>query len=205
MQRSAYVIAAWGGPRRVSDDIYERDRSAYLHYHLRQLKLLEHFLDLIIVAIPRNDGQAARFFDYAHKCIPDRIGTAQVKTLWRTNNRGLAFGSFEEAFCEYKDEADYWFFFEDDYVPMANRFDVEMIDRWRASLNPSFIAARLNRGDARRRLHALVSIGMTTKEKIEELSGFHGGLQYLKEEADYRAHEIEKSQRLFSGSAQPPF
>jgi len=197
--KRAYVIAAWGGPRRVADPLYEMDRTAYLRHHLRMLTELNHSLDLIIVAVPRNDGQCRAFFDYVDHDLPDKIRGARIEVLWRGNNKGLAFGSFEDAFHAYRGEAGYWFFFEDDYVPMLHLFDDLMIERFHTSLDASFIAARLNDG-TRRELHAVVSIGLTTREKIDALEEQAGGLVYYREEGTYRDHEVQKSQRLFSGS-----
>lgn len=201
---SAYVIAAWGGARRVADEFYDHDRTIYLRKHIQQLQELRHGLDLVVVAVPRDNGQDGAFFDYVHQELPDKIvqpdgHETKVEVLWRDSNKGLAFGSFDDAFQKWKDEIVWWYWFEDDYVPMLHRFDFEMKKIWHQSQGISFLAARVNRHDTQGMPHAIISIGMTRTEKILAVEEYHGGLVYLRDEGDeYLPHEDFMSQRRFT-------
>ena len=201
--RSAYVIATWGGPRRVEDKLYAKDRTIYIRHHLAQLETLRHELDLVIIAVPRDESQDYEFFDWLREEVQEKVGSARVEVFWRDNNQGLAFGSFEEAFLRYqeRESIDWWYWFEDDYVPLLDRFDFQMRRVWEESKDPSFVAARISHHDTQGMPHAIISIGMTSTEKINQVRELHGGLVYLKEDSsDYANHETYMSQRKFTNT-----
>lgn len=95
--------------------------------------------DLLIV---NHDIQSPGVYDYLSDIKGTQIKNGEVKVLNRPIvNKDLSFGSYKYAFHKLQNEYDYWFFNEDDILPLKENYIKEMIDVMDKDPSIGFVAA----------------------------------------------------------------
>lgn len=122
MCKTAYIIATYGG-QRLSGKIAERE--LYLREHLQQLTEVQHNIDTIIVIVNTDKTEARSFTQYIES-LPDTIGNSKL-IVERRENIGLSYGAFNHVFKGHVSEFDYFILLEDDYIPVEDNFDTNLI------------------------------------------------------------------------------
>ncbi len=118
-----YVMACWMGARNYDDSRHAKDRSLFVREHLAQLEGLAHSLDQITVVLAEGgDPEADAYVKGLKTC-----GDTPVCVLTR-ENIGLSYASWNHAYDTFADEFDYSIIVEDDYVPVVEGFDAELVD-----------------------------------------------------------------------------
>lgn len=121
-KRVNYVIATWGGPRRLGGAY-----GNYTYKHLKFLEKIKHNLDQITVVWPDNQQELYSYRKYMESIDGTEINGTPVKVL-KTKNRFQSYGQYISAFKKFGNDFDYFIFTEDDYVAVANDFDKDLID-----------------------------------------------------------------------------
>lgn len=160
--RTNFVIATWGGERystSLCPQINAKaiaDRTWYLQTLLAQLKSLKHSMTQItIVANPAAD-EPEYFTKYLQNCW-------DAVVLRRGVNEGMSYGAYVHAYEKFAGQFDYWFFFEDDYLPMVDDFDQIFIKRFESFSDCGWMRA----GGA--------EVGITSGKVLEKISTAYGG------------------------------
>lgn len=185
--RTWYVIAAWGGPRRKSDRRYEADRSYYLRGQVAQLNHLKHDVERVLVMVPECSKETKEFKDYLRY-----LAELPKWTVIRRPNAGLSYGSYSDAFAstvgEGRDHPDWWIFTEDDYVPVLDNFDREMCDMFRELPRCGYLCGAAWKGPHDQfPFHAGMSVGISTHEIWLKVFREHGMLPHQKSGDGYAA------------------
>lgn len=138
-----YVIATFGDVRGSSsadpeiNREYLKDYSYYLREHLKQLDKLKHNLSQITIVVNKLEYESESFIDYI-----DEISTSRkYKVLRRPSNEGISYGAYSYAYDTCGDDFDYYFFIEDDYIPVMNNFDKIFIKCFKEIENCGFLVA----------------------------------------------------------------
>ena len=115
-----YVITTWSGPRRVPN-------LSYLKNHLINLLTLKHNLSQITIVKPIVEDCDMSYYE-----IDSLINkfNCDVKILEKYDNMGQSYGQFFHAYETYKNEFDYYIFFEDDYMVDIDHFDKILVDEF---------------------------------------------------------------------------
>lgn len=127
--KSVYVIATYGGHRptaRMSpfgNAEYLNSPSWNIKTHLERLSKLKHNINQIIVVVPPNPKK----FLSELSVIADQYS---IEVFYRRKNQGMSYGGYSDVFGYYKNKFDYYFFFEDDYVPVLDNFDSIFIENY---------------------------------------------------------------------------
>lgn len=116
-----YVIATWGGSRRLGHNY-----GNYLYSHIKLLKRTQHNLSQITVVWPENKTELWSYKKFLQEIDGSIIGKAKVKIL-KTQNRYQSYSQYIESFKVYPD-FDYYIFTEDDYVAVLDNFDSVLIE-----------------------------------------------------------------------------
>jgi hypothetical protein len=130
--RSCYIIAAWGGQRRMPQhpDL-EKDGALYLREHVKRVLSYCKSINHIVVASPRGF-----FYKGYEEYLAELEGLREVNgvtiEVFRRENVGFSYGSFSDVFGKHRTQFNYYFIAEDDYLPAVQDFDqilLRMIDR----------------------------------------------------------------------------
>jgi len=124
------VIATWSGLRsdgriESQDKYFAKDRSVYIRAQIHQLSTLQHNLDQITIAVPKNTNEPKEFTQFINK-IPCEIKNTPVKII-RRSNVGHSYGSFNSVYEKYRNQFDFYILLEDDYVFVLDYFDEILI------------------------------------------------------------------------------
>lgn len=96
-------------------------------------------MDLIII---NHDIQDQEVYDLLNDYDGQEIITGKIKVIHRPRiNCDLSFGSYKYAFYLLQDEYDYWFFSEDDLLPLTNGVIPELIHILNSEDNVGFVGA----------------------------------------------------------------
>lgn len=114
-----YVIASWSGDRTV----YRND---YLHKHLQHLSKLDHNLSQITIGHPFNKKESK---GYLEECLSIKQSCTVV--VMDQENIGISYGQYARAYNKFRTEFDWYIFIEDDYFPVIDNFDNELIDMYK--------------------------------------------------------------------------
>lgn len=172
--RIAYVVSAWGGPRRG-----QRKKIDWLRIHFDRLaKLKTSLVTETIVVVPQG-GETEDLRETLNKL------EAQGCHIFRRKNVGLSYGCFTDAYGVYKDhiDVDYWMFIEDDWTLVEEFWDKRIVEMYRKSEagllcglasgdGPASAANWRQRGERPR--HAAISNGITSTEVIQKVWEHHG-------------------------------
>ncbi len=118
-----YVICCWSGGRRAGGPRGEY----YLEKHLESLANLRHTqISQITVMIPHNDYESSSYTRVVEN-MPLTLNGVPIHARRRLN-RGMSYGSFSDAYRDWRDTTPYYMFMEDDYVFTTDDFDIKMIE-----------------------------------------------------------------------------
>lgn len=125
--KAVQVIATYFGERRN----YPKNAIQVAEVLNQQIKLLQDFnvgcdCDFLIV---NHDIESPRVYDYLSALEGTQLKNGIIRVLHRPIvNNDLSFGSYKYAFYKFKNEYDYWYFTEDDVLPLRENYIKEMID-----------------------------------------------------------------------------
>ena len=127
MKKTAKVLAFYFGDRRH----YPHNRKGVEELFLKQLETHKELdpgcpMDLIIVNHEIGDMQSRKFLNM-YDGTPIHSGVVRILHRPRISF-DLSFGSYKYAFWKFQDEYDYWFFCEDDVLPLKENMVQGMID-----------------------------------------------------------------------------
>lgn len=175
--KTNYVIGCWSGPRQEYPS-----GAIFIRTHLEQLQRVKHQLDLVTIGYPRCEQENPEYTDYMmeleHKgCLED--GTP-VDVL-RTDNVGLSYGQWYKAYEKYTEQFDYYILIEDDYLPVIDHFDSELIEMQR-KLSSGYLCGLIfdqsGRYGAYYNKHAAMSNGIITSDCFKAIYEKHGSLLF---------------------------
>lgn len=152
-----YMIAAYGGSRRGTNEHYSKDKTYYLKNHLERLEKLKHNLDQITVIVAK-DGECPKEFN---EYINDLRKDDNYVIIERVSY-GQSYGSWSKGFQEYR-EFDYHIFIEDDYVFTQDNFDAIMIEKFERNENCGYLCSLKYYN------HAAISNGISSKEVLNKV------------------------------------
>jgi hypothetical protein len=120
--RIAYVVACYFGDRRTPDRLYEENRLCHLDQQIKALTKVEANLitDIIFVA---NGGLPE------HTQLPSEINGKSV-SMYERDNYGMSYGAWDFVYQKAKEDFDYLFLIEDDYIPVIDNFDKIFLDQF---------------------------------------------------------------------------
>lgn len=120
MDKTNYVIATWGGPRRLPNTNYIKD-------HLSNLLKLKNNLTQITIVKPlcHENDITSEYYNIEH--LTSQFN-CEVVVLEKPNNSGHSYGQLFHTYQTYGDKFDYYIFVEDDYVVDIDYFDSILIN-----------------------------------------------------------------------------
>ena len=136
----AKVLAFYFGWRRL----YPHNKEGVIDLFKTQIKTHQTLnpgvnMDLIIV---NHDTQDQDVYDLLNEYDGQDVSTGKIKVIHRPRiSSDLSFGSYKYAFHLLKNEYDYWFFSEDDILPLTNGVVPELIDILNSSEDIGFVGA----------------------------------------------------------------
>jgi hypothetical protein len=136
----AKVLAFYFGWRRL----YPHNKEGVIDLLKTQIKTHQTLnpgvnMDLIIV---NHDTQDQDVYDLLNEYDGQDISTGKIKVIHRSRiSSDLSFGSYKYAFYLLQNEYDYWFFSEDDILPLTNGVVPELIDILNSSEDIGFVGA----------------------------------------------------------------
>lgn len=178
-----YIIATWGGDRRVESKSYEEDRAFHIKAQINRLSNLNHSIDQITIVIneDHNSAEHPEFMEYINS-IPDTVGGSTVHVKIR-KNIGMSYGAWNYACEEYLNLFDYHIIVEDDYIPVIDNFDKILIEELE-SKNLGYLCACYTD-------HASVSNGIISSAALKSIYNSGNNLPYANQEnGSYGVNEI---------------
>jgi hypothetical protein len=136
----AKVLAFYFGWRRH----YPHNKEGVIDLFKTQIKTHQTLnpgvnMDLIIV---NHDTQDQDVYDLLNEYDGQDVSTGKIKVIHRPRiSSDLSFGSYKYAFYLLQNEYDYWFFSEDDILPLTNGIVPELIDILNSSEDIGFVGA----------------------------------------------------------------
>jgi hypothetical protein len=136
----AKVLAFYFGWRRL----YPHNKEGVIDLFKTQIKTHQTLnpgvnMDLIIV---NHDTQDQDVYDLLNEYDGQDVSTGKIKVIHRPRiSSDLSFGSYKYAFHLLQNEYDYWFFSEDDILPLTNGVVPELIDILNSSEDIGFVGA----------------------------------------------------------------
>jgi len=189
---TCYVIAAYSGQRRVLDYRAKADPLFYIKTHLKQLDLLAHDIDLVVLAYC--GPHLLEVADYIHEVdfdFPLEVMTRQ--------NIGMSYGAYSDVYERHRMKYDYYVFVEDDYFPVLDNFDT-VLSKYLEDEKCAYICGLVSDGAPMNVMHAAISNGMARSSVLEEMFVKDSKLPHYDAKAGqecYGCHEI-KGQVAFS-------
>lgn len=120
MTKINYVVALWGGRPQCEVNI---------RLHIDLLNSLKNNVSQVTLVSPAYSDRPSPAFE---KTLKELDGTtlangANVVVLRRNHNANISYGSWSDAYGEYRDQFDYYIFLEDDYIPARPFFDTILV------------------------------------------------------------------------------
>lgn len=100
-----------------------KDGALYLREHVKRVLAYCKNIDRIVVASPWGDGFYKGYEEYLEELERLREMNGITIEVFRRENVGLSYGSFNDVFGKYRTAFDYYFVAEDDYLPAVPEFD----------------------------------------------------------------------------------
>lgn len=125
--KAIQIIATYFGERRN----YPSNATQVAEVLNQQIELHQEFdvgcnCDFLIV---NHDIESPQVYDYLSSIEGTQLKNGVIKVLHRPIlNKDLSFGSYKYAFHKFENEYDYWYFTEDDILPLRKNYIKEMID-----------------------------------------------------------------------------
>lgn len=138
--KAAQVLATYFGNRRS----FPFNKNGVINTINKQIETLQELdlgydTDLLIV---NHDIKDSEVYEFLSKIENIKLKNGIVKIINRSIiNNDMSFGSYKYAFYKFQNEYDYWFFNEDDILPLRSKVVKEMIDMLESDLNLGFIPA----------------------------------------------------------------
>lgn len=136
----AKVLAFYFGDRRH----YPKNKEGVIDLFKTQIKTHQTLnpgvnMDLIIV---NHDTQDQDVYDLLNEYDGQDVSTGKIKVIHRPRiSSDLSFGSYKYAFHLFQNEYDYWFFSEDDILPLTNGVVPELINILNSNEDVGFVGA----------------------------------------------------------------
>ena len=136
----AKVLAFYFGWRRL----YPHNKEGVIDLFKTQIKTHQTLnpgvnMDLIIV---NHDTQDQDVYDLLNEYDGQDVSTGKIKVIHRPRiSSDLSFGSYKYAFHLFQNEYDYWFFSEDDILPLTNGVVPELINILNSNEDVGFVGA----------------------------------------------------------------
>ena len=136
----AKVLAFYFGDRRH----YPKNKEGVIDLFKTQIKTHQTLnpgvnMDLIIV---NHDTQDQDVYDLLNEYDGQDVSTGKIKVIHRPIiSSDLSFGSYKYAFHLFQNEYDYWFFSEDDILPLTNGVVPELINILNSNEDVGFVGA----------------------------------------------------------------
>jgi hypothetical protein len=101
----------------------KKDGALYLREHAKKVLLYCKNINHIVVASPRGAGFYQGYEEYLEELERLREVNGVTIEVFRRENVGFSYGSFNDVFGKYRTKFDYYFVAEDDYLPAVPDFD----------------------------------------------------------------------------------
>ena len=138
--KAAQILATYFGERRTYP--YDVENTIeILKKQIENLKTLDtgYNSDLVIVNHDSGNTDAHEFLNQVDNM---ELKNGVVRVLNRPIiNHDMSFGSYKYAFHKYQNEYDFWFFNEDDILPVVGNFIGDMINLLESDSKVGFVAA----------------------------------------------------------------
>lgn len=200
VNKTCLIVNFYFGDRRNPCKKYEEDRLILLKTQIDMLTKINHNLSKIVFYFNIDETDFG-LMNTVIKMVPNSIQNSSLDIRFRNNkNGGYSYGSFSDAFTEYKEKFDYFIFLEDDYFIIENYFDSILIDIYHSYKNCGYLCS-LKTGTFSEGehidTHAANSFGIASKNNLQLVFDKFGRLPYK----DGNSYSInEHSQILFSNA-----
>lgn len=174
--KTNYVICCWSGPRRFLDNRARTNPCHYLQSQFQRLNDLTHNLTKITLAISHNPKEPKAFREYLNS-FPKRIQNTEVEIMERPNS-GMSYGAISDVYVKHKNEFEYYFQIEDDYLVGQHNFDTIHINFLKEHPRCGLVCAVAGKHPHLNTMpyHAMVSNGCFKTEALEKLAKNNGGI-----------------------------
>lgn len=160
-----YVMCCWSGGRRLQDNRYIADPTYYLRKHLRILEKFHHNLDQITIVVAKNEREPTSYRTLLNS-LPNKIQNSPVVLMERPN-LGMSYGSFSDAYKEFRTKFDYYFYVEDDGIYLQHDFDKINLEYMEQDGKCGYLCGYV--GSNGFPLHAAISTGLLRGSALEAL------------------------------------
>jgi len=176
--RICYVVATWGGIRRIPNVGHDADPSYYVAHHLRWLaQFASPFVRKAVVAAPWLSGEAQDGSSKYHAALERAVeGCGIEAVLFRRPNVGMSYGSFSDVWRTTKDEGfTHWIFNEDDYVYPVGSFDHILVGKLLSDPEIGYVGGYIRGAAGQKYPHAGICCGIAARENLEAIAEKHAG------------------------------
>lgn len=190
-----YVIITCFEKRRDLYKKYLNDKFFYIKKHLEILSIIKHNLSQITVVANRlNNKLDQNDIDTIKNLIQ------KPYKLFIRNNIGGSYGAFKYINTIYSNKFDYYFFMEDDYVPILNDFDALFLKQMHRQ-NCDYLALKVDEDhydeQHSRGKHASISIGLLSNESIKSFD-YNSLIDNRSKDLSIKYIEYSENQFIFS-------
>jgi hypothetical protein len=166
--------------------VYRDDRSYYLEQHLRQLTRLRHNCHTIFLVV-NECPEKNEAFEAKLREAPSRLEGRKMEVI-RRPNVGMSYGALADVFERYGDEFDYLLFIEDDYIPVIDDFDKELLSFF--GERTGWVCGRYAGCVGYERAHASTANGLVSAEALRAVKRKFGCLPHSSGD-DYDDNEMK--------------
>lgn len=169
--RINYVLATWSGQRRPG-----HTKNGNLTYqHFQYLERTQHQLSQITVGWPNNPKEPTAYSQWMQQLNGKQYNGASV-VVEAMKNEGYSYSQYSKIYAKHSD-FDYFIFTEDDYLPVIDNFDVELVrmfEEERTKNNCGYLCGLVEKVGFRRGrkdgpYHAAISWGITSSEVLKRI------------------------------------
>jgi hypothetical protein len=138
--KAAQILATYFGKRRTYPYNVE-NTIEILRKQIENLKILDTGYDSDLIIVNHDSGNVDGH-EFLKQVDGIKLKNGVVRILNRPIiNHDMSFGSYKYAFYKHQNEYDFWFFNEDDILPMTSNFVGDMISMLESDTNTGFVAA----------------------------------------------------------------
>jgi len=173
--RICYVVATWGGIRRIPNVGHDADPSYYVAHHLRWLaRFASPFVQRVVVAAPWLPKEPQDGSSEYHAALERAVEGCEIEAvLFRRPNVGMSYGSFSDVWRATKDDGfTHWIFNEDDYVYPVGSFDHILVGKLLSDPELGYVGGYIRRNHTRE--HAGICSGIASAEDLAALAADSG-------------------------------
>lgn len=170
---------------------YTLDPTYFLGRHALALSGLKHSITAVTVSVPdvhRAPTELRRYVEHFEENIGVPVNIVYCP------NEGMSYGAFNRIWKKFGTAYDYYFFFEDDYVPVAHNFDDVLIGALE-EYGTGYVCMHTagykkdEPPNHRYKYHAAIPMGVISSEALKKVDEAFGCLPHGRTDSNYAIAE----------------